>query len=246
MDGADKTATTPEAYLSGTAGWRTDLYSVEPASLMTHKESIELFRSLGAQFTPELKTPAVEMPFDGFTREDYAQKLINEYKDAGVPAADVFAQSFDIADIRYWIKAEPEFGAQAVYLMDDESIVGLDGMKPESWGFEPAALKAEGINYAAPAIPFLVTLDDNGDIVPSRLAVALKEAGIRIIAWSFERSGPLTDGGGWYFNSVGKAIKGGGDYYRVLDVLAQDVGVTGVFSDWPATVSYYASCMGLE
>ena len=26
------------------------------------------------------------MPFDGFSREDYAQKLINEYKEAGVPA----------------------------------------------------------------------------------------------------------------------------------------------------------------
>jgi len=39
---------------------------------------------------------------------------------------------------------------------------------------------------------------------------------------------------------------GGGDYYEVLDVLAQQAGVTGVFSDWPATVSYYASCMGLQ
>ncbi|WP_437495094.1 hypothetical protein WME75_33325 [Sorangium sp. So ce1014] len=30
----------------------------------------------------------------------------------------------------------------------------------------------------------------------------------------------------------------------MLDVLARDVGVRGVFSDWPATVAYYASCMG--
>jgi len=28
----------------------------------------------------------------------------------------------------------------------------------------------------------------------------------------------------------------------VLNVLAKDVGVIGIFSDWPATVSYYASC----
>ena len=34
--------------------------------------------------------------------------------------------------------------------------------------------------------------------------------------------------------------------YLALDALAQEVGVLGVFSDWPATVSYYASCMGLE
>ena len=32
---------------------------------------------------------------------------------------------------------------------------------------------------------------------------------------------------------------------KLLDVLAQDVGVKGVFSDWPATVTYYANCMGL-
>ena len=70
MDSFNKAATTPDAYLSGTADWRTDLYAIQPARLMTHKESIELFRSLGAKFTPELKTPAAEMPFDGFTREE--------------------------------------------------------------------------------------------------------------------------------------------------------------------------------
>jgi glycerophosphoryl diester phosphodiesterase len=32
----------------------------------------------------------------------------------------------------------------------------------------------------------------------------------------------------------------------VLHVLAKDVGVIGVFSDWPASVSYYANCMNLR
>ena len=36
-----------------------------------------------------------------------------------------------------------------------------------------------------------------------------------------------------------------GDMFTVLDVLAEDVGVLGVFSDWPATVTYYANCKGL-
>ncbi len=31
-----------------------------------------------------------------------------------------------------------------------------------------------------------------------------------------------------------------------MDVLAKDVGVKGVFSDWVGTTSYYASCMGLK
>eukprot|EP00956_Cyclotella_meneghiniana_P009162 scaffold12557_cov75-Cyclotella_meneghiniana.AAC.6 len=35
--------------------------------------------------------------------------------------------------------------------------------------------------------------------------------------------------------------------YRLalLHVLSQDVGVLGVFSDWPATTTFYANCMGL-
>jgi glycerophosphoryl diester phosphodiesterase len=31
---------------------------------------------------------------------------------------------------------------------------------------------------------------------------------------------------------------------RVFDVLARPVGVIGVFTDWPATVTFYANCMG--
>ena len=30
------------------------------------------------------------------------------------------------------------------------------------------------------------------------------------------------------------------------DVLAMDVGVVGIFSDWPATGTCFASCMGLR
>jgi glycerophosphoryl diester phosphodiesterase len=36
-----------------------------------------------------------------------------------------------------------------------------------------------------------------------------------------------------------------GDTFALLDVLAKKVGVLGVFSDWPATTTYYANCMGL-
>jgi glycerophosphoryl diester phosphodiesterase len=32
----------------------------------------------------------------------------------------------------------------------------------------------------------------------------------------------------------------------LLDVLARQVGIRGIFSDWPATVTYYANCMGLK
>ena len=245
MDAADGSATTVEAYLGGTAGWRTDLYSAEPAMLMTHAESIELFRDLGARFTPELKLPSVEMPFNGFTQEDYAQKLVDEYVSAGVPASDVWLQSFNLDDVLYWIKAAPEFGAQAVYLMDEYNIDGYSPMDASTWPNTMHELKAMGINYVAPPTWMLVTLE-NGEIVASELAIQAKAADLKIITWTIERSGPLVNGGGWYYQSIADAVNSDGVMYELIDVLAQDVGVEGIFSDWPATVTYYANCMGLE
>ena len=91
----------------------------------------------------------------------------------------------------------------------------------------------------------LLQLDSNNEIVPSEYARQAKNAGLNIITWSFERSGPLQNGGGWYYQTVNPVINNDGDMMQVLHVLAQDVGVIGVFSDWPASVSHYANCMGL-
>jgi glycerophosphoryl diester phosphodiesterase len=244
MDGADATATTLDAFMNGSPRWRTDLYATEAGTLMTHAESIQLFKSLGAKFTPELKSPSVEMPFDGFSQEAYAQKMIDEYKAAGIPASDVWAQSFNLDDVLYWIKAEPEFGKQAVYLVDADKIEGFDNMKPETWGHDMADLHGKGLNYIAPPLFVLVTLED-GKIVPSAYAKAAKDAGLKIITWSLERSGPLNAGGGGYYKTITPAVTGSGVMYELVDVLAQQVGVVGIFSDWPGTVTYYANCMGL-
>ncbi len=75
---------------------------------MTHDESIALNQtSLGAKFTPELKAPEVTMPFDGdYTQEKYADPDARRaIKTAGMSdPGDVFAQSFDLNDIKFWIK----------------------------------------------------------------------------------------------------------------------------------------------
>ena len=90
MDASNPAATTAEDYMRDTAPWRTELYGMH-GTLMTHAESIDLFKELGVKMMPELKSPAVSMPFDGnFSQADYAQKMIDEYKAAGVPASDVF------------------------------------------------------------------------------------------------------------------------------------------------------------
>jgi len=61
-----------------------------------------------------------------------------------------------------------------------------------------------------------------------------------------ERSGSLENGGGWYYQTVTDAIDNDGDVLTVIDVLAREVGVIGIFSDWPATTTFYANCMGLN
>ena len=243
MDAADSSATTVEAYMDGTDNWRTDLYSAQGGTLMTHAESIDLFKSLGAKFTPELKSPSVDMPHDGFTQQDYAQKMIDEYKSAGIPAKDVWPQSFNLNDVLYWIKAEPNFGAQAVYLVEWHD--GFDEQDPETWQQDFAALKAQGVNYLAPSMNMLVTPKD-GDYTASAYAEAAREAGLNLITWTLERSGPLTSGGGWYFRSVTNVTDSDADYYNILRALHQDAAIKGIFSDWPATVTYYANCMGLD
>lgn len=240
MDAFNPKATTVDEYLKGTASWRTDLYA-DKGTLLTHAESIQLFKKLGVKMTPELKSASVAMPFEGtYTQAMYAQQLIDEYKAAGVKARDVWLQSFDIQDIRYWINNEPAFGKQVVYLDDANSIADL----PTATDLQMYA--DEGFKIVAPPIWALLALDNNNKIVPSEYAHHAKKAGLKIITWSFERSGPLKNGGGWYYQTINPAINNDGDMMDALHVLAKDVGVIGIFSDWPASVSYYASCMNLK
>ena len=244
MDSFDKTATTAAASQGGSPSWRSSQYA-DGATAMTHAESIALFKSLGAKFTPELKSPSVEMPFNGFTLEAYAQKMIDDYKAADIPATDVWAQSFDLEVVKYWIQNEPAFGKQAVYLDGRYSgATPLDPMHPSSFSPTMQELADMGVNYIAPPMWMLVTLED-GKMVPSPYAKEAKAAGLKLITWTLERSGPLTTGGGWYFQTVQPAVSNASSYYEILDVLAQDVEIEGIFSDWPATVTYYANCMGL-
>jgi glycerophosphoryl diester phosphodiesterase len=253
MDAADPNATTVEEYLGGTPNWRTDLYA-RCGTLLSHAESIDLFKELGVKMTPELKSPAEPLPEAGdYTQENYAQQIIDEYRAAGVSPKRVFAQSFNYADVLYWVQYNPDFGRRAVYLdgraygerpEDRESYPHFDPSLPATW--EPRsmdAIFADGVRIVAPPMWVLLTLDENSQIVPSEYARAAKAAGLDIITWTLERSGPLANGGDWYYQTTAQAIDNDGDMMSTLDILARDVGVIGVFSDWPATTTYYANCM---
>jgi glycerophosphoryl diester phosphodiesterase len=255
MDAFDANATTPEQFQGGTAKWRTDLFSTG-ATVLTHQESIELIRSLNAKFTPEAKVfnPAARTkPEDVFgpnPRATFTQKIIDEYKAAGVPAHDVWAQSFFREDIEYWIQHDPQFGKQAVYLDDryDTGTPKLDPNDPTTWIPSFQTLRSRGYRVIAPPMYVLLTTE-NGKIAPSRYARAARAAGFDIITWTLERSGRINEevipSKDFYYQSVLPALRNDGDILVALDVLARDVGIIGIFSDWAGTVTYYANCMGL-
>jgi len=183
------------------------------------------------------------MPFGGnYTQEHYAQQLVDEYKAAAVEPQHVYLQSFNWQDILYWLKHEPEFGRQAVWLDGRYEQAGFDPMRDESWQPSMTELKAAGLNIIAPPLWVLLT-QQQGRIVPSKYAIAAKAAGLNIIAWSLERSPPLSQGSDWYYQSLPDIAINDDAVLQVLDVLARDIKVMGVFSDWPGTTSFYANCM---
>jgi glycerophosphoryl diester phosphodiesterase len=84
MDASTSNATTVEAYLGGTATYRTDLYAT-CGTVLSHKESIALFNSLGRKYTPELKSGNADDIENIFgSQAAYAQAMIDEYKEAGI------------------------------------------------------------------------------------------------------------------------------------------------------------------
>lgn len=247
MDAFNPDARTAEEYQGGTATFRTDLYAgPSSGTLMTHKEHIALAKKLRIKMTPELKGPSVIMPFEGFTQEEYAQKLIDELREAGVNPANVYPQSFNLNDVLYWIQNEPAFGQQAVYLDSADPTVAPPIPVPSKAQLQ--ALVDQGVKYWAPPTWVLLSAR-NGKFVPSRAAKNARAVGLNLITWTLERSGILADGdGGWYYLSTGdvlKARQNEGVTMEALDVLARQVGIRGIFSDWPGTVTYYANCMGL-
>ena len=241
MDGFNPKARTAQEFVAGTPAWRTDLYSGPTSgTLLSHKESIALFKRLGVKMTPELKEASVPMPFEGFTQQQYAQKMIDEYKQADVKPSHVFPQSFNEQDILYWIGNEPMFAKQAVFLDAAETVKDLPSLDKLN------DYKRKGVKIVAPPLFALLTLED-GKLAASAYAKNAKKAGLDIITWSLERSGVMAlDKGGWYYQSVSAGIHHEGDILEALHVLNKDVGIRGIFSDWPATTTFYANCMGLK
>ncbi|MCG6116855.1 MAG: hypothetical protein MEQ07_01500 [Aquimonas sp.] len=237
MDAHNPQARTVEEYLDATPRWRTDLYAGAGGQLMSHADSIALFQQLGVDMTPELKAAVVELPFQGMDRRALALKLLEDYRAVGVEPARVWPQSFHEEDVRLWLAEGGDYGRQAVMLdgaTDRGQLMPLERL---------AELRELGLRYYAPPLFALLALDGEGRLTASAHAQAVRELGLQLIAWSLERSGPI--GGSrpsWYYQDVEAALQREGQVLEVVDVLVREAGVVGIFTDWPATVSFYANC----
>ncbi len=237
-DVVDTSATTVAAYLTDSGSPVVD----EPLScgtLLTHAESIRLINQLGTMFTPELKSSQVPMPFNGMTQKEYASRMLAEYEAAGIDPKRVLPQSFVYGDILHWIAEHPAYANNVVFL-------DPRGRQPD---FEPSlagmqALYAAGVRILAPPMPMLLTLDAQGALQASAYARFAREAGLELITWTFE-AGDATDPDNWLYMNLPGFMDHESRMLEVLHALHTQVGIKGIFSDWPGTVTYYANCFDL-
>jgi glycerophosphoryl diester phosphodiesterase len=254
MDGANSAASTVQGYVKGTDySFRTDLYST-CGTLITHKEHILLVQRYGRQHTPELKTYTRKVSdATSLTYSEVRTKVVQNYIDSGVQPSMVWLQSFNLPDILYWNENFPVFGQQAIYLDEDAdngpcppgaTLLCCDGTLARCSSDEKFAdLVTHGVKYIGPSMQMLISVK-NGSYAPSEYALAAKQAGLKIITWTLERSGRLAEtNGGWYYFTSNTITEKDGDVYEMLHVLATQIGVQGIFSDWPATVTFYANCI---
>ncbi|KAF7186160.1 Extracellular protein [Pseudocercospora fuligena] len=250
QDAYNASARTPQDYLGVAPDWRTELYDT-CGKVLTLDSYIDLVESLPVQrnFTPELKTPPspwVPMPFHGYTQQQYAQDFVDTFKRKGISYDRIWPQSFLYDDILYWLKNDHEFGKQAIFLQEYDTAADIANATANL-----TEVRAAGVNIIGPSIPMLVQAGgpNNDTIVPSAYSKAITDHGFDIIAWTYERSGPLAtvkSRGEYYFSSIADIVSYDGQYYNLLDVLANQIKIKGLFTDWAASVTYFANCFGLQ
>src|SRR5437867_9611752 len=102
--------------------------------------------------------------------------MIDDYKAAGISPRIVWAQSLNKDDILYWIKNDPDFGRQAVFL-DDANVPAELPSAAQLKGYADH----DGIRIVAPPMWALLAVDAHGKIVPSQYAKDARAAGLDII-----------------------------------------------------------------
>ena len=230
-DRVDLRAASVDQYLRDRPPLHPDITRFGCGTLLSHKESISLIGKHGRKYIPELKKmDAVSLRAMGLSLEQYADLFLEEYRNLEVEASTVFPQSFDLRVVDHWLTRHPDYANNVIF---------LDG-RGRNPLFLPSRrdmdeLFRRGLRYIAPPIPMLLRQDDEGNLRETNYARYAIQSGLKLITWTMESR--LSDIAG--FSNQGS------DRLLVLDALHQRAQVSGVFSDWPATVTRYANCMGL-
>ena len=229
-DNIDLKAGSIDEYLKDRSTMGT-INQVGCGTLLSHQESISLIGKHGRKYIPELKKmDAVSLRTMNLSLEGYAYLLLEEYRKIEIEPSKVFLQSFDRRVVDHWLARYPDYASNVVY---------LDG-RGRNPLFLPSRrdmdkLFQQGLRYIAPPIPMLLKQNDEGNLRETAYARYANQSGLKLITWTMESR--LSDIAGFSTQES--------DRLRVLDALAQRAKVFGVFSDWPATVTRYANCLGL-
>ncbi|ORY39592.1 PLC-like phosphodiesterase [Rhizoclosmatium globosum] len=181
-------------------------------------------------------------------------------------------QTFDRRVARYW-KTSKNKDLSVEYMWESDfnsTLTEKDCDEPADCGTDDVVLGMMnlGVELISPAFNYYVTAE-NHRIVESKGSKNLKALKAKsgkntyFGSWSLERSGCASHYGssnatfnaekglgaiggcGWYYNTVeGEATFGQHeDTLLMLDVLFKQVGLVGLFSDFPASVSMYSNCI---
>ena len=122
------------------------------------------------------------MPFKGYTQQQYAQDLVDAFRNKGIDFSRVWPQSFLYDDVIFWLQNDHSFGKQAIYLQEFDTPEAIAaGLKNLS------TVRAAGVNIIGPPLPMLLSVGgpENKTVVPSEYANAIKANGMDIIAWTY-------------------------------------------------------------
>jgi len=155
-----------------------------------HKESIDLLKELGSQYTPELKganrAAKVQVETVFGSQAAYAQAMIDDYKAAGISPAIVWAQSFNKDDICTGSRTIRNSAGRRCFWTTPMS--GRAAQRSGAEGFAN-----QGIRIVAPADVGAADAGCPGQDRASQYARDAKAAGLDIITWTLERSGRIVE-----------------------------------------------------
>jgi len=247
-----KASTIPEWFAPAAA-------AAEPAdcasdgTLLTHRQSIELFKTLGTAMAPELKAQERSGRAGFAAQAELADQLLDAYREAAVPPERLWLQSFEPAVVAHWLKTAGDYAHRVVWLDGRYRLPGFDHRNRQQNAETLARMQRLGLQNVAPPIWMLLERGAAGP-EPSVYAQQLRAADMTILTWTVERSGALSSGGGWYYqtlNGLNRAaqdrrpgwVSKDADQLQVLQVLFDEVAVAGVFSDWPSTTALVDRCL---